>query len=90
VFLHVGSETVVRLADIVAILDAGTRDASVATKELIQLAEAEGRLVDVARGQCKSFVVTEDAVYLCPISSTTLKRRGALLGEGLVMAGPAR
>lgn len=75
-FLHIGSDLIINMKDVVAILDLRSRDYSLATKEFIQLAEAEGRLVDVSTGSPKSFIVSEDKVFLSPISSVTLRKRG--------------
>ncbi len=79
-FLHLGGDMIVRLSDVVAILDYRVARAA-ASKEYLQLARSEGRLYDVAEGEAKSFVVAKDAIYLSPISSTTLKKRALFMAH---------
>ncbi|MCL6450683.1 MAG: DUF370 domain-containing protein [Acetobacteraceae bacterium] len=79
-FLHIGADAIVKLESVVGIFELGTRSSAPATREFLQLARAERRLVEVAFGPPKSFVVTQEAVYLSPISAVTLKKRAGLLG----------
>ena len=77
-FLHLGGDVIVRVKDVVAIIDLETADAP-ASKEYLQIAKDEGFLVDVSEGSPKSFVTTDQKVYLSPISSVTLKKRTAFV-----------
>lgn len=79
-FLHLGGDMIVRLTEVVAILDYRVARAA-ASKEYLQLARSEGRLYDVSDGEAKSFVIAKDAVYLSPISSTTLKKRALFMNH---------
>lgn len=79
-FLHLGGDQIVRLSDVVAILDYKVARAA-SSKEYMQLARSEGRLHDIGDGETKSFVISRDAVYLSPISSTTLKKRALFLNH---------
>jgi len=81
--LHLGGDVIVRLKDVIAIIDLEVTN-SPASKEYLQIAKDEGFLVDVSEGVPKSFVTTDKKVYLSPISSVTLKKRTAFvrgLGE---------
>jgi hypothetical protein len=74
-FLHVGSDVVVRMRDVVAILDQRAVDAGAATREFLGFMRAQGRVEDVGEGAVKAVVVCTDRVILSPISAGTLKRR---------------
>jgi len=79
-FLHLGADEIVRLSDVVAILDYKVARAA-ATKEYLQLTRGQSRLHDVSQGEAKSFVITLDGVFLSPISSTTLKKRATFVRD---------
>lgn len=74
-FLHVGADVVVRIKDLVAILDQRTVEGAAATREFLGFMRAQGRVEDVGQGEAKSVVVCRDRVILSPISTATLKRR---------------
>lgn len=73
--LHIGDDEAVSLPQVVAIIDRKTMSTSQATKEFIQLAKAEGRLLAEIDDDTKSFVITDKGILPSPISSTTLARR---------------
>lgn len=74
-FLLVGSDVVVRLSEVIAILDQHTCEAS-ATREFLGFLRRKGQLVDLsAGGPTKSAVVCRRRVFLSPFSSPTLRRR---------------
>lgn len=78
-FLHLGGNTVVSKKEIIAILDARTRDATI-TNEFIAIAGYEGYIENIgASEKAKSFIITDDKIYISPISCTTLKKRSNLL-----------
>lgn len=77
-FLHLGNDFLIKNEEIIAIINLDTEvplDRS--TRDIIELGEAERRLVRIAAGgKEKSLIVTDDKVYLSPISSLTLQKRG--------------
>ncbi|WCK54530.1 DUF370 domain-containing protein [Aneurinibacillus sp. Ricciae_BoGa-3] len=73
-FIHLGGDIVVRSADVITILDSHAKSSKI-TRQFIETADAEGRLVTFGNEECKSYVITKDNVYMSPISSLTLKRR---------------
>jgi len=75
VFLHLGSNEVVYLRDVIAIMDLRAARTSRDVQQFLRGAEMENRVVNLSDGNAKSFVICEDRVYLSPISSTTLRRR---------------
>lgn len=75
-FLHIGGDVVVSLQQVTAILDLRTVAERPATRDFLQLSRSEKKTVDISAGEAKSAILTKTAVYLSPISSMTLKRRG--------------
>lgn len=80
-FLHIGSDVVVPLREVIAILDAALLERSQAVRDLISLQQAERRVTDIAGGRPRSIVLTDRGVFLSPISTVTLRRRGTLIRE---------
>ena len=78
-FLHLGSDVGVNMADVIAILDLDVTSTSKITREFLTVAEEEGFVVNVPGDLPKSFVITETGnesrVYISPISSQTLLKR---------------
>jgi regulator of extracellular matrix RemA (YlzA/DUF370 family) len=74
-FLHIGGNTVVPSQEIIAILDMETEKLPV-TREFLEIAGDEGFIKNIAsKEKAKSFVITNDQIFLSPISCTTLKKR---------------
>lgn len=82
-FLHIGADTLIRLSHVVGIFEYNMKNRAVATREFLQLAEAEHRLVPPPGGEPKTFIVTNRNVYLSPISAATLRRRGTTADKTL-------
>lgn len=83
-FLHVGADVVVSLKRVIAILDLRSTKEAEATREFMAMAQRSKRVLDVAGGEPKSIVLTEQEVYLSPISSLTLKKRADFLNSNIV------
>lgn len=77
-FLHLGSNEVVRAGEIVAILNV----ASPGLSGFIGALAGRQVLHDISHGNAKSLVVATDRAFLSPISSLTLKRRLELFLRG--------
>ncbi len=86
-FLHLGSDVVVNMSDVIAILDLDVTSTSKITREFLAVAEDEGFVVNVSDDLPKSFIITEidkkSRVFVSPISSATLLKR-AKSGGGIV------
>jgi hypothetical protein len=81
-FIHLGRDTLVYQQQIIAIIDLDTIADSPATREYIELAEVEGRIVRVDDdGKAKSAIITDCATYLSPISSVTLMKRAHFVAQ---------
>ncbi|MBE7035306.1 MAG: DUF370 domain-containing protein [Ruminococcaceae bacterium] len=78
-FLHLGSDVVVNLSDVIAILDLDVTSTSRITREFLTVAEDEGFVINVSEDLPKSFVITEidkkSRVFVSPISTATLLKR---------------
>ena len=78
-FLHLGSDVVVNVKDVIAILDLDVTSTSKITREFLRVAEDEGFVVNVSDDLPKSFVITEidkeSRVFVSPISTATLLKR---------------
>ncbi len=79
-YLHLGSDIMVSKKDIIAILDLETTSVSKRTQKFLEIAQKNGRIVDVSIGDLpKSYVlcgIKEDyRVYVSPISAQTLNKR---------------
>ncbi|MEG6522707.1 extracellular matrix regulator RemB [Desulfotomaculum sp. 1211_IL3151] len=74
-FLHLGGDIVVLKKDIIAILDARTKNSAI-TREFIEISKDEGFIQPISnQDKEKSFVITSKEIYVSPISCTTLKKR---------------
>lgn len=78
-FLHIGSNQVVKIKDIVAIMDIERTTTSQITRKYLKRCEEKGIIKTIGMDIPKTFIITreggEDRVYLSPISSSTLNKR---------------
>ncbi len=74
VFLHVGSDRVVALEDLIAIVDARAHSVS-AEPGFVVKARREGRYFPDEEGEPNAYVVAEDGVYATVVTAQTLRRR---------------
>ena len=83
-FLHLGSDVVVNMKDVIAILDLDVTSTSKITREFLAVAEDEGFVVNVSDDLPKSFIITEidkkSRVFVSPISTATLLKRAKSQG----------
>ena len=77
-YLHIGDSEVIPYEEIVGVFDLDNATYAKRTRDFLERAEAEGRLISLGQRLPASLVVTAQAVYLSPISSQTLNKR---LGE---------
>ena len=79
-YLHVGQDTVVNMADIIGIFDMENTTVSKHTRRFLADAEKAGSIVTVSPELPKSFVVAAEkgggkTVYISQLSTATLLRR---------------
>lgn len=82
-FVHLGGDLVIKAQRIIAILDHESGETSSENRAFMKENEEQGLTQNVTADPAKSIVVTEDTVYLSPISSHTLRRRA----ENMTFAG---
>lgn len=79
-YLHLGADISVNKKYVVAIFDLDNTSTSKITKEYLQKATSEDRIINVSEEDLpRSFVLVEEKgeekVYVSPISSATLSKR---------------
>lgn len=74
-FLHLGDSTVVNTKEIIGIFDMDTSTVNKATRNYLNLAEKNKKIVYVNYDLPKSFVVTNDKIFVCPLNTSTLYKR---------------
>jgi len=93
VFLHLGKNIVIPVKDLIAIIDADSVLKSDDTKSFIKVTQEEDFIYDVAKGNIKSYIITEkvdkgkekslnvreSVIYSSNISSKTLLKRAGFI-----------
>ncbi len=78
-YLHLGGQTMVKLRDIVAILDLETTSVSKKTKDFLKINEKNNKILNVSEDIPKSYVICSKngstKIYISQISSSTLLKR---------------
>lgn len=75
-FLHLGEDVVVPKSSVIGIFDKTTCFNSISSKEFIEIAKSEKRIRQIgAENKVKTFIITQEGIYLSPISSITLLKR---------------
>jgi len=73
-FLHLGADMVIPLRDVIAITDLKSGRSGINTEFLSKMQD-EKKVIDVSEKAAKSFIITNNFIYLSAISSITLKKR---------------
>lgn len=74
-YLYLGGECVVRTGDIIGIFDMDTSTVNKATRDYLNKAEKNHRVIYVNYDLPKSFIVLKDKIYVCPLNTSTLLKR---------------
>lgn len=74
-FLHIGEDMVVNSKSIVGVFDMDTSTVNKATRDYLSQAEKNKKIVYVNYELPKSFVVTNDKIYVSPLNTNTLLKR---------------
>lgn len=72
-FLHLGSDVMVPVKDVLAIYDYKTMEFET-NQKMLETMMREKEVVEISK-EAKSFIFTDDKIYLSVISSLTLKKR---------------
>jgi len=79
-FLHLGSDTVIPLRSIITITDIKVTRQGI-NEDFLHLMGEKSMIIDISEGNPKSFIVTDQIVYLSTISAATLKKRALFLSD---------
>ncbi len=74
-YLHLGRETLVMTGDLIAILDIDKATIKKDSREFLKKATNRGDVINVTDELPKSFIITDEKVYISQLSPTTLKKR---------------
>lgn len=74
-YISIGGEALIRAGDIIGIFDLDNTSQSKITREFLNTAESQGRMISEVQDLPKSFVVTKDNVQLSVLNSSTLVKR---------------
>ena len=74
-YLHIGEDTVINSKDVIGIFDMDTSTVNKATRDYLSKAEKEKRVIYVNYELPKSFIVTDDKIYIGPLNTSTLLKR---------------
>lgn len=77
-FLHIGEDTVISDKEIIGIFDIDTSTVNKATRDYLSIAENNKKVVYVNYDLPKSFIVTNEKIYISPINTATLNKRLSL------------
>jgi len=79
-FLHLGVDTTVPLKNIIGIFELKTTKSKNTDDYFDNIRKNKKKdMIDISGHEAKSFIVTDKAIYFSAISSTTLKKRAAIL-----------
>lgn len=80
-FLHLGADTVIPLRNVIAIFDLKIAGSAI-TEKYIKKMKSLNKTIDISDNNAKSFIITDQNVYLSAISSQTLKKRAGHITVG--------
>ncbi|WP_085522425.1 extracellular matrix regulator RemB [Tuberibacillus sp. Marseille-P3662] len=74
-FIHLGEDTIIRTAEVIAIFDYDLFNQEQENQLFIENNKLSKRVVDVGEASPKSVIITDEYVYFSPFSPSTLRRR---------------
>ena len=74
-YLHIGEDVVVNTKSIIGVFDMDTSTVNKATRDFLNLAEKNGKVTYVNYDLPKSFVLTNDGIYISPLNTSTILKR---------------
>ncbi len=74
-YLHIGEDTVINTKNIIGIFDMDTSTVNKATRDYLAKAEKDKKVIYVNYDLPKSFIVTENNIYVSPLNTNTLLKR---------------
>lgn len=79
-YIHLGQDTMVKKSDIIGIFDMDNTTVSKRTRNFLNMAEKEGKVINVSYELPKSFILcrnknNETIIYISQLSTSTLLKR---------------
>lgn len=74
-YLHLGEDVVVKSTKIIGIFDMDTSTVNKATREYLAKAEKNKKIIYVSYELPKSFIVTDEKIYVSSLNTSTLLKR---------------
>ncbi len=74
-YIHIGGGHAVYMGDIIGIMDLENTSTSRVTRDFLRKKEREGKVITTSFDLPKSFVVTDECVYITPVTAATLEKR---------------
>lgn len=80
-FLHLGADKMIKLRDLIVIINNENPSKNNNTIEFLNKARDPFRVEKIENDNHKSIVITDDKIYYSPISSQTLKKRASFVTD---------
>lgn len=74
-FLHLGADKMIKLRDLIVIINNENPQKNNDTENFLKKAQKSLEVEKIENDNHKSIIITDDKVYYSPISSQTLKKR---------------
>ncbi len=74
-FIHLGENTVITDKKIIGVFDMDTSTVNKATRDYLSAAEKNKKVEYVNFDLPKSFIVTDEKIYISPINTSTINKR---------------
>lgn len=74
-YLHIGEDVVINSKNIIGIFDMDTSTVNKSTRDYLSKAEKDKKVIYVNYELPKSFIVTENNIYVSPLNTSTLVKR---------------
>jgi hypothetical protein len=81
-FFHLGEDVIILKKTVIGIFDKEICTNSISTREFLEIYESEKKINKIGDPKkVKSFILTNEGLYLSPISSNTLLKRFEQISE---------
>ncbi|MCD7723874.1 MAG: DUF370 domain-containing protein [Clostridiales bacterium] len=77
-YLHIGEAAVIESKNIIGIFDMDTSTVNKATRNFLSAGEKNKKVVYVNYDLPKSFILTDEKIYVSPLNTATLLKRAKL------------
>ena len=75
-YIHIGGDKSLTDDEIVGVFDIESTTVSYNSREFLNKAQKSNNIINISDDLPKTFIVTNDKnVYLCPVATSTIKRR---------------